>query len=75
MTDERSRRSNSGGRVEGRPAAVDPVTDDPYAHLTPSERFANAIKRREILVQRQELESRLAVGSGRRATDTERKKG
>ena len=43
-----------------------PTDDDPYAHLTPSERFTNAIERRDALIERRTRESRDA---GRRAAD------
>ena len=45
--DERSR--SSGRAVKSRPAAV---SEDPFEHLSPGERFARALERRDELVRK-----------------------
>ena len=48
-------------------ATVNVRDDDPYAHLTPGERFSRAIERRDALIRDRRNGG---GGGGRRATDT-----
>lgn len=47
---DRSR--SSGGAVTSNPTAPAALTEDPFEHLTPGERFAKALERRDALVRK-----------------------